>query len=291
MPVKLYPILKTFIHEAYSRHLTAMQLQNMVGQLGYIQQNMYNILDVNGVEDMDNDTVVTVQMAAAATSTAGGSMIGSNYAATNVATITTEVTAAINQLSTNQQQIIQQMAAMKVNSPQQSIAANTYNIPPIPMVNIPNQHTFNEGGFQRGRGSARGGGYQRGGGRGRREGCGGGGRNKFAIHAGRGNGQQISQLGGHPGFPGAAIPSAMQPHQQPQTANFSNIYKRYNNWNICYSCRFDVEDGHTSMMCPLWKAFHQTGFKREDAQQYIAAGHAPCIKGMHKSVLPTKRHT
>jgi hypothetical protein len=154
MTIKLYPILKMFIHEAYSRRLMAMQLQNTVGQQGYVQQNMYNILDVNGGEDTDNDMVVTVQMVAAATTTAGGSTIGSNYAAMNAATITAEVTAAINQLSANQQQIIQQMAAMKVNSPQQSIAANTYNIPPIPMINIPNQHAFNEGSFQRGQGSA-----------------------------------------------------------------------------------------------------------------------------------------
>jgi hypothetical protein len=39
MPVKLHPILKTFIYEAYSRHLTAMQLQNTVGQQGYVQQD------------------------------------------------------------------------------------------------------------------------------------------------------------------------------------------------------------------------------------------------------------
>jgi hypothetical protein len=291
MPVKSYPILKMFIHEVYSRRLTAMQLQNMAGQQGYLQHNMYNILDVNGGEDMDDNTVVTVQTVVAATTTAGGSTIGSNYAAMNAATITAKATAAINQLSANQQQIIQQMAAMKVNSLQQSIAANTYNIPPILMINIPNHHAFNEGSFQWGWGSARGGGYQCGGGRGRRDGHGGGGRNPFANHAGRRNGQQISQLGGHPGFPGAAIPPVMQPHQQPRTANFSNIYKRYNNWNVCYSCGFDVEDGHTSMTCPFWKAFHQMGFRKENAQQYIAAGHAPCIKGMHKSVLPTKRYT
>ncbi len=94
-----------------------MQLQNTVGQQWYVQQNMYNILDVNGGEDTDNDTVVMVQMAAAETTTVGGSTIGSNYAVMNAATITAEVTAAINQLSANQQQIIQQMAAMKVNSP------------------------------------------------------------------------------------------------------------------------------------------------------------------------------
>ncbi len=105
--IKSYPILKTVIHEAYSRHLMAIQLQNMAGQQGYVQQNMYNILDVNGGEDTDNNMVVTVQMVAAATTTAGGSTIGSNYAAMNVATITAKVTAAIIQLSANQQQIIQ----------------------------------------------------------------------------------------------------------------------------------------------------------------------------------------
>jgi hypothetical protein len=36
MSVKSYPILKTFIHEAYSRRLTAMQLRNTVGQQGYV---------------------------------------------------------------------------------------------------------------------------------------------------------------------------------------------------------------------------------------------------------------
>jgi hypothetical protein len=178
---------------------------------------MYNILDVNGGEDTDDNRVVTVQTVAAATTTAGGSTIGSNYAAMNVATITAEVTAAINLLSANQQQIIQQMAAMKVNSPQQSIAANTYNIPPIPMVNIPNHHAFNEGGFQWGWGSARGGGYRCGGGRGRQEGCGGGGRNPFANHVGRGNGQQISQLGGLP---------ASQERQSHQPCNHTNSHKQ-----------------------------------------------------------------
>jgi hypothetical protein len=98
MPVKSYPILKTFIHEAYSRRLTAMQLRNTAGQQGYVQQNMYNILEVNGGEDTDDDTVVMVQTVAAATATAGGSMIGSSYAAMSATTITAKVTAALSQL-------------------------------------------------------------------------------------------------------------------------------------------------------------------------------------------------
>ncbi len=45
--VKMYPILKTFIHEAYSRRLMAMQLRNTAEQQGYVNQNIYNILDIN----------------------------------------------------------------------------------------------------------------------------------------------------------------------------------------------------------------------------------------------------
>jgi hypothetical protein len=33
---KKYPILKTFVHEAYTRRLTSIQLRNMAGQQGYV---------------------------------------------------------------------------------------------------------------------------------------------------------------------------------------------------------------------------------------------------------------
>jgi hypothetical protein len=48
LPIKTYPILKTFVHEAYTRHLMSIQLHNMAGQHGYVQNsnnNMYNIRD------------------------------------------------------------------------------------------------------------------------------------------------------------------------------------------------------------------------------------------------------
>ncbi len=83
----------------------------------------------------------------------------------------------------------------------------------------------------------------------------------------------------------------MQPQQQPRNANFSTIYKRYKNWNVCYSCGFDIEEKHTLMTYPFWKVSHQMGFTCENAQQYIAAGHNPCTKGMHKLVLPTNWYT
>jgi hypothetical protein len=103
MPVKSYPILKTFIHEAYSRCLTSIQLRNTAGQQGYIQQNIYSILD-KGKEDNDtNDanTIITQTAAAAATR----SMLGNTYANTT-STIPTEVTVVINQLSANQTAIM-----------------------------------------------------------------------------------------------------------------------------------------------------------------------------------------
>ncbi len=62
----MYPILKTFIHEAYSRCLTAMQLRNTAGQQGYVIQNIYNILDIDGKEDTNDNTTVTVSAVAAA---------------------------------------------------------------------------------------------------------------------------------------------------------------------------------------------------------------------------------
>ena len=47
-------------------------------------------------------------------------------------------------------------------------------------------------------------------------------------------------------------------------APYSNPVKLYANWNMCYSCGFDVEDGHTSQTFPvhLRKPNHQVGFNR-----------------------------
>ena len=116
MTVKSYPLLKTFIHEAYARHLTSIQMQNTGGGQGYIQQNMYNILDINGAEDTDDDMIVTVPGADRVT-TPGSDTTGSTYVATNASTITTKVTMAINQLAANQTHILQQMAAISVADP------------------------------------------------------------------------------------------------------------------------------------------------------------------------------
>ena len=67
-----------------------------------------------------------------------------------------------------------------------------------------------------------------------------------------------------------------------------NPVKLYNNWNYCYLCSFDVEDGHTSQTCPpAWcKNGHQIACTGENVQQYIMTGHAPKMSGQHKTKLP-----
>jgi hypothetical protein len=73
-------------------------------------------------------------------------------------------------------------------------------------------------------------------------------------------------------------------HQQP----FSNTVKCFANWNVCYSCGFDLENGHTSITCPahLCKASHDIYFMRQNVQQYIDLGH-PCCTNKHRATLPS----
>jgi hypothetical protein len=257
--VKTYPILKMFIDEAYSRRLMAMQLRNTAGWQGYINQNMYNILDVGGKEDTNNNTTVMVPAVAAAIATAGVPG-GSTYAATTALTIAANVMATINQLLANQTAIMQHIAVINI-SPPQTIAALAFKVPPIHSVSIPTQHGYAGGGYNQGRSTAQKG-QRHGGGRGGHSGrserrC-----NPFATHIanlGRGTAQHPPPLGGfngaaipNAGFPGAANPPPMQPPQHQRQENYSNIYKRYNNWNVCF------KDGHNLQTCPFQKANHQT---------------------------------
>jgi hypothetical protein len=79
--------------------------------------------------------------------------------------------------------------------------------------------------------------------------------------------------------------------QQHKQLDFSNIYKIHNNWNACFSCGFDIKDGHTSITCLFKRWNYQDSFTCGNSQQFIAAGYDPCTKGMHKTVLPAGRNT
>ena len=74
------------------------------------------------------------------------------------------------------------------------------------------------------------------------------------------------------------------------TLTAPNPVNRFNNWNYCFLCGFDVEDGNTSKTCPRdWrKVGHQEGCTRDNVQQYIAAGHSASMKVQHKNQLPAE---
>jgi hypothetical protein len=72
-----------------------------------------------------------------------------------------------------------------------------------------------------------------------------------------------------------------------QNPAYSNCYNILNNWNVCYSHGFDVEDGYNSATCGQRKMDRQEGFTCNNAKAYIGAGYAPNMKGMHRNILPT----
>jgi hypothetical protein len=168
VPNKTYPGLKTFIHDAYTRRSIAIFLRNTVGSLGYVgnNQNVFNIINpLATAHDMDDNDMKTVtQTAAAATM---GSTLGNTYAASAASTtFPVEVTAAIQQLATNQTSIMQQFAAFTVN-PHTTQCNNLY-VTLVHNIHAPAQqaggYQQQPGGFQQRCGGCHGGGHSRGGG-------------------------------------------------------------------------------------------------------------------------------
>ncbi len=102
---KTHPALKTFIHAAYGRGLTALALCSTSGQNGYANQTIYNNLEEGNDEDTNNNIVTTITQTAALTTAMGGTTPSGGTA------IYAEVAAAIYQLLANQTAIMSQMAA------------------------------------------------------------------------------------------------------------------------------------------------------------------------------------
>jgi hypothetical protein len=219
---------------------------------------------------------------------------GSTITGEQTATIPTSFANAINQLSANQTALMNQMAAMSyanVPPPQ-----NLQYQPPIQQLTIPVQQpcaAAATGGFNSGNGGGGRGGRSRQG-HGRR----GGGRNQHTPFTnygytqgvrsdgqGRGGGRFIPQATG--AFNPQA-PTFVPPNTWNIPVPLLNAVKSYANWNVCYSCRFDIEDSRTSIMChKTWRTpNHQEGFTYANALEYLNVGWDPCTKGMHKSQLP-----
>jgi hypothetical protein len=96
-------------------------------------------------------------------------------------------------------------------------------------------------------------------------------------------------MNGGYGLTGAYIPHGPPAQANVQQQPYSNLVKRYSNWNACYSCGFDMANGHTSMSClpHLRKTSHQIGFNCHNAQQYIDLGHPCSTRNRHKTQFPT----
>ncbi len=77
----------------------------------------------------------------------------------------------------------------------------------------------------------------------RRTGC-----TPFANFMGRGGQGGLPHIGGGRG--GGVATFTQQNAPRNAAPMYSNIIKWYANWNICFSCGFDVEDGHRSKTCP-----------------------------------------
>jgi hypothetical protein len=103
----------------------------------------------------------------------------------------------------------------------------------------------------------------------------------------QGCGPQPYRAPGRPGMPLPSMGHAPFVAPQPQQHPFSNTVKCHANWNVCYSCGFDVADGHTSMSFPahLCKASHDIYFMCQNVQQYIDLGHPCSTRNKHKTLL------
>ena len=306
---KTYPALKTFFHEAYNRRLNAIDLQNTSGALGYAPaQNMYNVLEYGNDDDSttDGSMITAVQPPGPSTEAAsslGGGQSMANSAVQLMAAINQSIAPAFNQVVQNQATLQQQIAALSVGQNHPVAQAH-----PVQQVAFPMQQPFQQmapqyqgygrGTYQfQGRGTSYSGG--RGYGYGGRQGRGGG--------RSRGRQQQrrppfasmvrteaAGFYGPHGLFAPPHIvggPGPFAPLTATQLGNAPSPVKRYANWNACFSCGFDVEDGHTSATCPLmWrKPNHQEGYTRENSASFAVYG--PCTKGQHKTQLPQKQAT
>jgi len=259
---KVWINLKPLIQEAYQRRLNATG--NTSGQNGYVQ-NAFAVLEESDDDEDEDVAMVITQMDALTTQSQ------------LTAATPSSVAAAIQQLNTNQQVMMQQMTYWNANTTRNPPAVHN---PPLTHFNIPTIGIFQPGGNAQG---------------GRRPERGHGGRapvivpgghraprTPFAGYSARQGGMGASIV--PPFVPGVSGVGAAARNTAPM---YSNIAKRYSNMNVCFSCGFNVENGHTSRTCPqAWRrANHQEAYEWGNAQQYINAGYDACTKAKHKTQL------
>jgi len=199
-------------------------------------------------------------------------------------------------LHANQHQILEQLAALSFNASDagQGIRrggrGGGRGTPPPTYVQAPTMPTTYQqgyGGRVRGRGRGRSGRTQQQyshGGFPPAQGMGGVFPPTYAMPPPAGGGGNMYSNAPQGGIPGYAPHGGMQPQERPP---YSNLVKRFANWNACYTCGFNVPDGHTSMTCQAQrKAGHDGRFTRQNAQQYIDAGRNCSTCHRHKTLFP-----
>ena len=224
--------------------------------MGYAPQthNMYAALD-------DNDDATTATAGTTTTLNVAAMTTGSNLMGAHTTAVPESIANAINQLSANQMALmtqISQITAMSLAQRPQAPSFQTTHAPPIQHIAILAIQPLAGAatGFQMGTsaGGGRGGRNRRDrhGGRGAGRGGGQNDRTPFATYhqgkqqQGQGHGAGGFLQQGPPGFIPQAPPGG---NNQPATP-LLNFVKRFANNNVCYSCRIDVKDGHTSVTCP-----------------------------------------
>ncbi len=277
--------LRPFIQESYQRRIMSGMMTSAQG--GFTGGgNCFEGLTAKEDDVSDDDMAETIV-----------GMINLHMANLSLQTMViieasrTQVNATLQQMATNQaelqqqqQQMMQQMSMM-LFAPQKNAGCNTVYVPPPaatqayalpPWAPMPYQQGIQQPG------------------------------ERFAMqqpggHRGRSRGEHIRcASGGGPGEISVPMPficgtqmipyipgGAQQQPQPPPKPQFSNIVKLFVNQNVCFMCRFDVEDWHTSTRCPNKKLGHQDGLTRSNYMEYARANHKFCKKGMHKTMYPS----
>ncbi len=268
------------------------------GQHGYVanpNNNMFQVLE-DGASVTDDDTSVATITNQTAANTTTGSTLDNTYAASlapaNPSPSPQDYVAAataINQLSANQMVMWSHMQNLSLcdhappthvanpvvyNLPRNAVVFQApYQAPPIHALTVPAP-------FQAGRCGGRGqGGRTR-----RHPSRGGCSPNPFGP-VGLGAGTMYVPDGvvqpPYGLYPPTLTPATVQ-------CNTWTLIMNYNNWNVCYTCGFDVEAKHNLMTFPFnWrKPGHCKNYTRKNAQSYIDCEHNVCTKGIHKTMLP-----
>jgi hypothetical protein len=290
--------LRKIIQDAFERRLNATAPtaghQGYVPALPYMLNNTFGAFGPTADTD-DEDSVDTIATQIAAVTMQ--SQLTATTAANSSQRHEQGMQALAQQqqlLNANQHQILEQLAALSFNASDagQGIrrggrGGGGRGTPPPTYVQAPTMPTTYQQGY---------------GGRGRGRGRGRSGRGTHPVVSplpkewamcfpqhirspppagGGGNMYNYTPQGG---IPGNAPQGGMQ---QQERLPYSNLVKRFANWNACYTCGLDVPDGHTSMTCQAQRrAGHNVCFTRQNARQYIDPGRNCSTRNYHKTQFP-----